>query len=177
MIPTLTRLALWWRRLRQGRGSAPLALRSRGSGVSSLLILLPESSEEMLPAQHFIRDLHRSGTVLELHCAGRDFTRPYLVPEILPAMITYSDTELTRWGLPGPDLRERLGSKAYDAVVDLNPVFSPVSACLTAWSGAPLRIGYFSPLGEHYYNVLLHRKKADHRHAGYRKIQQLLGLD
>lgn len=180
-LPLKTRMALRLARVRQvrNRSSNKLTISKNESGISSLLIAIPGSEEQRRVAVAFIQALKDSiGKTghITLRIVGDEINRNNLAQELTEDFRGYSNTDINRFGLLKSSAVHRILSRKFDAAVDLNPGFHPLTAQLIGASGAHVRIGFQAEGKEPFFNVFIERDKDDFIEMGYLRIQKLLGL-
>ena len=60
--------------------------------------------------------------------------------------------------------------------LDLNQSFNPISAILCETVNAPLKVGFFSDIGENYYNIMIRRHGEELAESGFKEVFQILGV-
>ncbi|MFQ6677689.1 MAG: hypothetical protein ACE5D0_05145 [Fidelibacterota bacterium] len=179
-LPLKTRIALWWGRHRKDSLFQPnLLLGKEKYPFSNFLILLPKSPESSRAARMFTQSLQNAigpqGHIQVRYIAKR-INLEYVDTAINDRLITYSDENINRWGLPEQSLLKIIFVSKPEVVIDLNLEFDPVSATIVQQSAAPMRIGFYNEENEKYFNILIDRNENEFIENGYKKIQQLLGL-
>lgn len=180
-LPLKTRMALKLESLKQlqNKSSNKLTISRDDSGISSLLIAIPDSDEQRRIAIAFIQALKESiGKTghITLRITGDEINRNSLESDLAKEFRGYSNTDINRFGLLKSSALSRILSRKFDVAVDLNPGFHPLTAQLIAASSADLRIGFREEDKEPFFNVFIERDKEDFIEMGYLRIQQLLGL-
>ncbi len=180
-LPLKTRMALRLASIKQAqnRASKKLTISKDESGISSLLIAIPNPEEQRRVAVAFIRALKNSigqAGHITLRVVGDEINRNNLDTELADDFRGYSNTDVNRFGLLKSSAVRRILSRNFDAAVDLNPGFHPLTAQLIGASEAHLRIGFQSEGKEPFFNVFIERDKEDFIEMGYLRIQKLLGL-
>lgn len=171
------RLVIWWFRLtRKLRIHEELAaIRKEGSGVSSVLIILPEGRENSRVARYFLKSVYHNGKA-ELSFL-MDKALYHSFADGLPDRVQiYTDEDIDWFQLPRKSLIERALAESYHAVVDMHSSFNLSTAYLTYLSRAPLRVGFSSRFAEHFFNIQIDRKDSQFVERGYLAIQKVLDL-
>lgn len=180
-LPFKTRFALKWqeRKIKWFLRSKQLTISKEKQGISSLLIVLPEVEEQLRIAVYFVQALMNamgaSGPIT-MRFVGRDFLRNTFEQNMADVFRGYSEVDIDRWGMLKSSALNRILSRHWDAAVDLNPDFNPITTQIVGRSGADLRIGFYDEEKEPFFNVLLERDKDDYIEKGYLRIQKFLGL-
>lgn len=174
---TRIQLIIWWFRLTGKMGVVEdlAAIRKPGSGVTSVLIILPEGRGNSRVARYFLKSIYHNGnTELDLLM---DKSLYHSFSDTLPDRVqVYTDEDIDWFHLPKKSLVERVLSRPYQAVVDMHTSFNLPTAYLTYLSEAPLRVGFSSSYAEHFFNVQIDRKDSQFVERGYLAIQKFLDL-
>ncbi|MBT3216580.1 MAG: hypothetical protein HOD97_01475 [Candidatus Marinimicrobia bacterium] len=180
-LPLKTRIALRFHNAKRHRSrlSKKLTITQNDPGISSLLIAIPEPVDQRRVALAFINALKDSiGKTghITLRIVGDEVNRNNIGIDLVDDFRGYSNTDINRFGILKSSALNRILSRKFDAAVDLNPDFHPVTAQLVCASNAHLRIGFQSEEKESFFNVFIERDKEGFIEMGYLRIQKLLGL-
>ena len=174
---TRVQLIIWWFRLTRKLCVAEelAAIRKGGSGVSSVLIILPEGRENSRVARYFLKSVYHNGGVDLDFLMDKSLYHSF--SNALPERVhIYTDEDIDWFHLPKKSFVERVLSQPYHAVVDMHTSFNLSTAYLTYLSKAPVRIGFCSSFAEHFFNVQIDRKDSQFVERGYLAIQKFLDL-
>ncbi len=174
-IPWKTQFGLWLdrfssKKMLEAKGGV---VSSTGQGVRSVLFILPEEEDYFRVAEHFLKSI--SNPNISLAILGRQHLETSASPWLRDYLVTYSESDLNRWGLPTAEFSDTITDE-FDAVVDMSPRFHPVSSVLTRNSNAPLQIGLSHSYSDSYFNIIIKKNRTDSLEKTYKNIQQLLGL-
>jgi len=165
-----------WSTLKNRMGSKPplIKIGNRGKGVSNILFFLPSEKEFAPIAAHFIKHGSKDiQTVFVLHESGL----PFYSNQVTQNMITFSDKDLNQFGLiRSEQLLDRIRSKRFDALVDLNRNLDQTLSLLALELDIPMKIGFQSPLAENLYTMVIEPSPNGFLESSYETIERLLGL-
>ncbi len=175
------KFALWWDRVsdKQKRTPLPVKISREGRSVSRIVISLPEHRKDYDFAGRFILSLNNAlGPYSQkiLSFIGSGGTRATMGLEMTREYLLYSPQDLNRMGLPSKALKQEASNLRADVLIDLNTEFSPISAVLVRATNILLKVGFYSELGEYYYNILLQKSGNDIMESGFKELHQLLGI-
>jgi hypothetical protein len=179
MKQSLTTRLILWNKIRKDRrinDEKPLRLSDGGLEITSILIILPNSWNEVRLAEHFLKSSFGNETRIRVkYCCNQEFAS-HLDDRIRSNLITYFQVDHDRYGFPTEGFIKQLFIQHYDAVIDLNSNFNIFSGWLTRRSQAAVRIGYNSDYADDFYNIILDKSETSLMEKGFRNIQKVIGI-
>lgn len=152
-------------------------LSHENSGLSSMLVLLPNSEKGVKIADRILKPIiakqiekvnislccaqHKSGDYIEFGFSE---------------IISYNDSDMDRWGFPKKSFIAKVNHHKFEAVVDLNYDFNPFSTWLVRSAESPVRIGFNSIYADDAFNIIFDRNETSLLENDYKQIFKVLGL-
>ncbi len=173
-----TGLLLWYKKRKDIDQSiqTQLNLTGNGLGISSVLIILPNSWNEIRLIEHFFKSLFDNNEHIRVkYCCQQQFAS--LLDERLRAnLTTYSQVDCDRFGFPLEGFIKQIFIQKYDAIIDLNFDYNIFSSWLTRKSNATIKIGFNSDFADDFYNIILDKSETSLIEKGLKNIQKVLGI-
>ena len=179
-IPLKTKIAFWW--WQKFRFKKPenkfQKISSLGKGIRSLLIIFPRDSSHLPLAQHFIKSLVSRGKFSAINkIIGWEEQKDVLDPQLLQQIQLISENDFNKYGLINDEAIKRLANGQFNCVINLDPIFNPVSYQLVGWFSSITRIGFSSDFGHNIYNIIIDsNNETNYIEQGYEYILEVLGL-
>ncbi len=179
-IPLKTKIAFWW--WQKFRFKKPdnkfQKISSLGKGIRSLLIIFPRDSSHLPLAQHFIKSLVSRGKFSAINkIIGWEEQKDVLDPQLLHQIQLISENDFNKYGLMTDEAIKRLANGQFNCVINLDPIFNPVSYQLVGWFSSITRIGFSSDFGHNIYNIIINsNNETNYIEQGYGYILEVLGL-
>ena len=179
-IPLKTKIAFWW--WQKFRFKKPenkfQKISSLGKGIRSLLIIFPRDNSHLPLAQHFIKSLVSRGKFNAINkIIGWEEQKYVLDPQLLQQIQLISENDFTKYGLITDEAIKRLTNGQFNCVINLDPIFNPVSYQLVGWFSSITRIGFSSDFGHNIYNIIIDsNNETNYIEQGYEYILEVLGL-
>ena len=93
-------------------------------------------------------------------------------------LLTFNDEDLNRFDtIKSVSFMDKIGSKNYDAIVDLNTEFCAATTMLAFELDAPLKIGFDSIVNRKIFTITLERKENTFLESYFSRILNLLGVN
>ena len=140
------------------------------------LVLLPETatdSESMTSVVKYLNHRFGSGSVT---IVGREEFARNLRAAFSGKTITYTPEEINGWFLPRRELLRKMKSSTFDMALDLNVNLALPSAFICWESGAPLRVGFAKPEGDHFYNFVVQTRMTTNTPVAYKHLLRCLDM-
>lgn len=151
------------------------AIRKNGTGIRTVLIILPEGRDNSRIARYFLKSIHHEGDTEVDFLVNKSLYHAFQYS--LPKHVKlYEDEDFNWFSVPKPVVVKRIFDRKYEAVVDMHPVFNLASAYLTYLSRAPLRVGFANKYSELFFNVEIDSSKSEFLERSYLAVQKLLNL-
>lgn len=179
-IPLKTKIAFWW--WQKFRFKEPenkfQKISSLGKGIRALLIIFPRDSRHLPLAQHFIKSLESRGQFSAINkIIGWEEQKDILDSRLLQRVQLISEEDYNKYGLITDEAIKRLTNGQFNGVINLDPVFNPVSYQLVSRFSSITRIGFSSDYGYNIYNIIIDSNNgANYIEQGYEYILEVLGL-
>lgn len=179
-ISLKTKIAFWW--WQKSRYKKPedaiQKISSLGEGIRSLLIIFPKSSNQLPLAQHFIKSLLSHGqfsAINKIICWQEQ--KDSIDEQLLQRVQFISDNDINKYGLMPEKAIKKFSSGQFNCVINLDPIFNPVSYQLVSSFNSIVRIGFHSENGTNIYNITIDNKSGqNYIEKGYEYILEVLGL-
>ena len=153
-----------------------LKISKTGTGINSVLIILPIDNAFVPLAQHLLKSLS-TGKGLEISKNILIWKgQMVLIDDEHSDIIEFPEEEFSRFGIPPTDFVNQVTANKFSAVVDLNPDFNPASLFIVNSVNAPLKIGFDVEHGDKILNILIDPKGTNFIEKGYDHILDILGL-
>jgi hypothetical protein len=100
-----------------------------------------------------------------------------LDPQLSQRIQLISENDISKNGLLSDEAIKQLTKGQFSCVINLDPIFNPVSYQLVSWFSAITRIGFSSDYGHNIYNIIIDSNNgANFIEQGYEYILEVLGL-
>ena len=177
-IPIPFRALLYWKNIFQKYKKYPqVKISQSGSGVKSILFLLPEKKEDAKIAHYLIK----TDNPMPDHKIGficNEESMPYYPNNINAKFISYNEDDLNYFGIINREgFYDQIRSMQYDALVDLNTSFCSATSMLAFELDIPIKIGFDSMIANRLYTVTLERNENKFLENNFQMIERLLGLE
>jgi len=179
-ISLKTKIAFWW--WQKFRFKKPdnkfQKISPMGQGIRSLLIFLPRDSNHLPMAQHFLKSIESRGQFSAINKIigweeQKESLDPLLAQRFQPIMVN----DINKYGLMTDDTIKKLTNGKFNCVVNLDPLFNPISYQIVGSFSSILRIGFGSEIGGDIYNIVIESNNETHYiERGYEYILEVLGL-
>ena len=179
-ISLKTKIAFWWwQRFRfKEPENKSQKISSTGKGIRALLIIFPKGSNQLPLAQHFIKSLISRGqfsAVNKIICWQEQ--KDSIDEQLLQRVQFISDNDVNKYGLMTEEAIKTFSSGQFNCVINLDPIFNPISYQLVSSFSSITRIGFSSENGNDIYNIIIDNKSdANYIERGYEYILEVLGL-
>jgi hypothetical protein len=179
-ISLKTKLAFWW--WQKFRFKKPedkfQKISTAGNGIRSLLIILPRKNNHLPLAQHFLKSLTSRGQFSAINkIIGWEEQKDILDVQLLQRIQLISENDINKYGLLYDKSIKKITKGQFNGVINLDPIFNPVSYQLVSWFSSIPRIGFSSELGRDIYNIIIDSNNgANYIEQGYEYILEVLGL-
>ena len=177
-IPIPFRALLYWKNIFQKYKKYPqVKISQNGSGVKSILFLLPEKKEDAKIAHYLIKTDnpmpdHKIGFV----CNENSIS--FYPNSINAKFFSYNNNDLNYFRIIEREtLLDQIKSMSYDALVDLNTSFCAPTSMLAFELEIPLKIGFDSIIANKLYTVTLERNENKFLENNFELIERLLGIE
>ncbi len=179
-IPLKTKIAFWWwQKFRFNEPDNKIQkISNLGKGISSLLIILPRSNSHLPLAQHFMKTLASREQFSAINkIIGWEEQKSIFDPQLLQQVQLISENDYNKFGLLTDEALKQLVSGQFNCVINLDPIFNPVSFQLVSWFNSIPRIGFSSDFGHNIYNIIIDgNSEINYIEQGYEYILEVLGL-
>jgi len=169
----------WWQRFRFKEPENKFQkISTLGKGVRSLLVILPRENSHLPLAQHFLKSLTSRGQYSAINkIIGWEEQKDTLDPQLLQRFQLISENDINKYGLLYDKSIKKLTNGQFNGVINLDPIFNPVSYQLVSWFSSIPRIGFNSEFGRNIYNIIIDSNNgATYIEQGYEYILEVLGL-
>jgi len=179
-ISLKTKIAFWWWQKSQYKKPEDTIqkISSLGEGLRSLLIIFPKGNNQLPLAQHFIKSLVSRGqfnAINKIICWQEQ--KDSIDEQLLQRVKFISDGDVNKYGLMTEEAIKKFSSGQFNCVINLDPIFNPVSYQLVSSFNSIIRIGFNSENGTNIYNIIIDKKgKTNYIERGYEYLLEILGL-
>jgi len=179
-ISLKTKIAFWW--WQKFRFKDPddkfQKISTLGTGIRSLLIILPRNNSHLPLAQHFLKSLTSRGQFSAINkIIGWEEQKDILDPKLLLRVQLISENDINKYGLLTDEAVKRLTNGQFNGIINLDPIFNPVSYQLVSWFSSIIRVGFNLEFGRNIYNIIIDSDNgANYIEQGYEYILEVLGL-
>jgi hypothetical protein len=179
-IPLKTKIAFWlWQKFRFKEPENKFQkISTLGSGIRSLLIILPRDSRHLPLAQHFLKSIESRGQFTTINkIIGWEEQKDIINQQLLKRFQLISENNINKYGLLSDEAIKQLTNGQFNCIINLDPIFNPVSFQLVSWFGSIVRIGFSSDFGRNIYNIIIDSNGGKYYiEQGYEYILEVLGL-
>lgn len=179
-IPLKTKIAFWWwQRFRFKQPENKFQkISTLGKGVGSLLIILPRDNRHLPLAQHFLKSLISRGHFKAVNkIIGWEEQKDIIDQQLLQRVQLITENNFNKYGLLSDEAIKQLTVGQFNAVINLDPIFNPVSYQLVSRFGSIARIGFSFDFGQNIYNIIIDgNSNTNYVEQGYEYILEVLGL-
>lgn len=176
-IPLRTKIGHYLKTLRlPAYEPRPLSIKANGSGIQSLLVILPDQLDEFRVARHYFKSIKETHPGIRF---GFIVLSEILSDHHQPdpdRIITITRNDLDAWLLPRDALLMKIFTTPFDAVINLNFSGNLIAEYIVARSSCAIRAGYSQSGDSRVYNLLIERKGRVALEKTYIQIQRILGL-
>jgi len=176
-IPFQFSMLLKWKIFRNSsKISNQITISKEGSGVKSVLFLLPENIEDAKLAHYLAKvDDPIPGYRFGYICSKK--SKRYYPSSSRLRFFTYGEEDLNYFGvIKTQGLLDKIQSTNYEALVDLNTRFSATTLMLAYELDIALKIGFNSPIADYIYNIILDYDQNKFFENNFLIIQRLLNI-
>ncbi len=169
----------WWQRYRFKEPKNKFQkISTRGKGIRSLLIILPRENSHLPLAQHFLKSLTSRGQFSAINkIIGWEAQKDTLDNVLLQRVQLISENDISKNGLLSDKTIKQLTKGKFSGVINLDPMFNPVSYQLVSQFNSITRIGFSPDFGSNIYNIIIDSNNgANYIEQGYEYILEVLGL-
>jgi hypothetical protein len=121
--------------------------------ASRVLVCLPVETSEVVAAYQFVDDISRNFQHWDITILTNENNAPRQKSKL--SVVTYSDSDLSRFNSPKKLLLQKFKNISCDLAIDLSIPFNFANLVILWKSDARLRIGFYHPAREDFYNFLL----------------------
>jgi len=179
-ISLKTKIAFWWwQRFRFKEPENKFQkISTMGNGLRSLLMILPRENNHLPLAQHFLKSLISRGQFSAINkIIGWETQKDILDPELLQRVHLISENDINKNGLLSDEAVKQITKGKFSGVINLDPLFNPISYQLVSGFSSITRIGFSSDFGQNIYNIIIDSNNgANYIEQGYEYILEVLGL-
>ena len=178
-IPIRIKILLLWYKIfySSSKDISLIKISSSGKGVNNILFFLPSEKNLAQVVSHFIkRDRDKSSMYIKyiVHRDGIDHYQQ--IPN--SNLITYSEKDLNWFGaLKFEKINQKIGDRAYDALVDLNQSIDQPLSLIATRLDIPIKVGFSSPISDSLYTLVIDSSDNKFLENNYILIEKMLGLD
>jgi len=180
IISLKTKIAFWWwQRFRfKEPENKTQKISIAGKGIRSLLIILPRNNSHLPLAQHFIKSLISRGQFSAINkIIGWESQKDILDLQMMQRVHLISENDINKNGLLSEVAIKQLSKGQFSGVINLDPIFNPVSYQLVSRFSSITRIGFSSDFGRNIYNIIIDGNNgANYIEQGYEYILEVLNL-
>ena len=179
-IPLKTKIAFWWwQKFRFIKPENKIQkISTLGKGIRSLLIIWPRDSRYLPVARHFMKLLVSRGQLNAINrIIGWEAQKDIFDTQLLQRVQFISENDFNKYGLITKEAIKRLANGQFNCVINLDPIFNPVSFQLVSWFSSITRIGFKSDYDNNIYNIIIDSNSGtNYIEQGYEYILEVLGL-
>ena len=179
-ISLKTKIAFWWwQRFRFNEPENKFQkISAVGKGIRSLLIILPRETRHLPLAQHFLKSLTSRGQFSAINkIIGWESQKDILDPQMMQRVHLISENDINKNGLLSEVAIKQVSEGKFSGVINLDPIFNPVSYQLVSRFSSITRIGFSSDFGRNIYNIIIDSNNgANYIEQGYEYILEVLDL-
>ena len=179
-ISLKTKIAFWWwQRFRFNEPENKFQkISAVGKGIRSLLIILPRETRHLPLAQHFLKSLTSRGQFSAINkIIGWESQKDILDPQLMQRVHLISENDINKNGLLSEVAIKQVSEGKFSGVINLDPIFNPVSYQLVSRFSSITRIGFSSDFGRNIYNIIIDSNNgANYIEQGYEYILEVLDL-
>jgi ADP-heptose:LPS heptosyltransferase len=176
-IPISFKIYLQWKNLfNKKEDNHQIKISKEGRGVRSILFFLPEKIQDAKIVNYLVKvENPLPGYDIGLVCSERS---KMFYPHIDSVkLFTFNDEDLNRFDtIKSVSFMDKIGSKNYDAIVDLNTEFCAATTMLAFELDAPLKIGFDSIVNRKIFTITMERKENTFLESYFSRILNLLGV-
>lgn len=132
------------------KGDATTNFTGKVSSAQKFLVLLPDNSEDTLSAVDI--PTYYKINKKEVTILGYKNVIPIALETHSFDSISFSEEELTKFGLPNKELVDKIKSKEFDVVIDLNRRENFIFSVLSNIPKSAVKIGYKKEKSDVFYN-------------------------
>lgn len=132
--------------------------------AQSILFVLPADPALKAVAQRVIDDFTGRHPMQRVKLIGR------ASGTVSDAVLTFSDDDVTFYGKPKRQFLERFAAAKFDLAVDLSIPYDFTSLAIILQVDAGLRVGFYDPVREDFYNFLFRRNANTLPDQSYREL-------
>ena len=177
-IPISFKIYLLWKNLLNKKEDIhQIRISKEGRGVRSILFFLPEKIQDAKIVNYLVKvENPLPGYDIGLVCNEKS---KIFYPHIDNVkLFTFNDEDLNYFGtIKSVSFMDKIRSKNYDAIVDLNIVFCAATTMLAFELDSPLKIGFDSIVNRKIFTITLERKKNTFLENYFSRILDLLGVN
>ena len=177
-IPNSFKIYLLWKNLFSKKGDIhQIKISKEGRGVRSILFFLPEKIQDAKIVNYLVKvENPLPGYDIGLVCSERS---KIFYPHIDNVkLFAFNDEDLNHFDtIKSISFIDKIRSKNYDAIVDLNTGFCAAATMLAFELDAPLKIGFDSIVNRKIFNITLERKENTFLESYFSRILSLLGVN
>jgi len=179
-ISLKTKIAFWWWQKSQYKKPEDTIqkISSLGKGIRSLLIIFPRSSNQLPLAQHFIKSILSRGqfsAINKIICWQEQ--KNNIDEQFLQRVQFISEDDVNKYGLMTEEAIKKFTNGQFSCVINLDPIFNPVSYQLVSSFNSIIRIGFNSENGDNIYNIIIdNNDSTNFIERGYEYLLEVLGL-
>jgi len=179
-ISLKTKIAFWW--WQKSRFKKPenttQKISNFGKGIRSLLIIFPRGSSQLSLAQHFVKSLISRDQFSAINkIISWDEQKDYIDTQLLQRIQFISKNDINKYGIMNEGSINKFVGGKFNCVINLDPIFNPVSYQLVSYFNSITRIGFNSEYGNNNYNIIIDSNgDTNYIEKGYEYILEVLGL-
>ncbi len=140
------------------------------------LVVLPETAADSESMASVVKYLHRRLGAGSVTIVGREEYTRTLHSALSDTTISYTQEEINSWFIPRSGLLRKMKSSTFDIALDLNVNLALPSAFICRESGAPLRVGFAKPEGDHFYNFVVQTRMTANTPVAYKHLLKCLDM-
>jgi len=179
-ISLKTKIAFWWWQKSQYKKPEDIIqkISNNGEGLRSLLILFPRGMNYLPLAQHFIKSIVSRGQYSAINKIICWEEQKDIIDEQFLQRVQYiSYNDINKYGLMTEEAIKKFTNGQFNCVINLDPIFNPVSYQLVSSFNSITRIGFNCENGDNIYNIIIdNNDSANFIERGYEYLLEVLGL-
>ena len=143
---------------RYKKQNLPFDISLRLKQVSKLVICLPNEPSEAELACQIIPKLQLSLSPCAITLIYKEESLSPRIKLSNVDVLSYSNDEVSRFNMPKKAFIQKFVHSSFDLVIDLSLPFQFTNVMIAWLCGAPLRVGFYHPDREAFYNFLVRQK-------------------
>ncbi|MBN1465030.1 hypothetical protein JXA02_04665 [candidate division KSB1 bacterium] len=159
---------------RYKKQNLPFDVSQRLRQARRLLICLPAESSEAASACQLVPKLKSNWGKCEITVMQEKRDEFPFVDLADINVMTYSRSDLSRFNMPKKSLLQKLAHGSFDLAIDMSVPLHFTNVIITWMCGADVRVGFYHPDREAFYNFILRQRADDSLQGAYESILNYL---